>query len=90
MHIIIYLVINIYVDNWLAFVKGLVLVGVTDKYSEREVQASSVEGARVRQRRNASVASILLEAQEVVRSRCAHILGGALHVTQSMKASMRG
>ena len=28
---------------WLAFVKGSVLVWVTDKYSEREARASSVE-----------------------------------------------
>ena len=42
----------------LAFVKGSVLVWVTNKYSEREARASSAEGARVRRRRNASAASI--------------------------------
>ena len=54
------------VHNVLAFVKGSVLVWVTDKYSEREAQALSAEGARVHRRRNASAASISLEAQEVL------------------------
>ena len=45
--------------HFVAFVKGSVLVWVTDKYSEREARALSAEGARVRRRRNASAASIL-------------------------------
>ena len=44
-------------DRKLAFVKGSVLVWVTDKYSEREARALSAECARFRRGRNASAAS---------------------------------